>query len=714
MIVSALLTSVGINLGLCILFYALYSILRKQPWNVHVYVPRLVAEKKVKEGGHFQLEGLLPSAGWIKKAWEPSEEELLAVAGFDSMVFMRIFIFSLKIFSVATVIGIFILLPINYFGQQLSDIDYSDIPSQSLDLFTISNVKNGSKWLWVHFAAVYIISGAACYLLYNEHNHITSKRLEYFYSTKSEPREFTIVVRGIPVAQGSSLDDTVEKFYKEYYPSTYLSHEMVHRTSRLQSLINDAENLYKKIVHLKSKATTEGNSEHGGGCFGLRRRTDLVNEHIKKLETLEENARLEQSDILIRGKEIPAAFVSFRSCYDAAAANQIQQRPNPTEWTTEQAPEPRDVYWPFLLTTFLQRWTFKLVDLIAYIALTVLFIVPVVFVQGLANLEELELFFPLLTGLLSITVVSQVITGYLPSLILQMFLSIVPPIIKLFSSLRGYISHSQIERSACRKILWFTVWNIFFVNVLSGSVASQLNVFTDPSHIPMRLAVAVPAQASFFISYVATSGWTSLLLELIRIIPLLRDIIKRHCSKTADHDFSVPSLSYHGTVPKILFFALLGITYSFLAPLILPFLLFYFSLGYVTYRNQLLNVYMPKFETCGKFWPIVHNGLVFSLILMQAIAIGIFALKKLALASSLTIPLPVLTLIFSWYCRKRFLSMLNTYSAESLIKKDREVQNDPMLNEFLDKLTTAYRHPALSPVQYSAKLEDESRTPLLT
>lgn len=93
MIVSALLTSVGINLGLCILFYALYSILRKQPWNVHVYVPRLVAEKKVKEGGHFQLEGLLPSAGWIKKAWEPSEEELLAVAGFDSMVFMRIFIF---------------------------------------------------------------------------------------------------------------------------------------------------------------------------------------------------------------------------------------------------------------------------------------------------------------------------------------------------------------------------------------------------------------------------------------------------------------------------------------------------------------------------------------------------------------------------------------------------------------------------------------------
>ncbi|CAN6477405.1 unnamed protein product [Victoria cruziana] len=664
MIVSALLTSIGINLGLCILFYALYSILRKQPWNVDVYFPRLVAEKKVKEGGHFQLQGLLPSAGWIKKAWEPSEDELLAVAGFDSMVFMRIFVFSLKLFSVAGIIGIFILLPINYFGQQLSEADLSDIPSQSLDLFTISNVKDGSKWLWVHFSAVYIISGAACYFLYTEHSHITSKSLEYFYSSKPEPHQFSIIVRGIPVAQGSTLDDTVQNFYEEYHPSTYLSHEMVHRTSRLESLIKDAENLYKKIVHLKPKATTGRNSEHGGGFFGLWCRTDLVNKHKKKLEKVEENVRLEHSDVLTRGKTIPAAFVSFRSRYGAAAANQIQQLPNPTAWTTEQAPEPRDVYWPFLLTTYLQWWIFKLVDLVAYIGLTVLFIVPVVFVQGLANLEELELFFPFLTGLLNITIVSQVITGYLPSLILQMFLSIVPPIIMLFSSLRGYISHSHIERSACTKMLWFTIWNIFFVNVLSGSVANQLNVFTDPVHIPVRLAVAVPAQASFFISYLATSGWTSLLLELIRIIPLLCDIIKRHCSKTAAHDFSVPSLSYHGSVPKILFFTLLGITYSFLAPLILPFLLFYYSLGYITYRNQLLNVYMPKFETWGKFWPIIHRALVFSLVLMQAIAIGIFALKKLPLASGMTVPLPVLTLIFSWYCRKRFLPMLNAYSAE--------------------------------------------------
>lgn len=79
---------------------------------------------------------------------------------------------------------------------------------------------------------------------------------------------------------------------------------------------------------------------------------------------------------------------------------------------------------------------------------------------------------------------------------------------------------------------------------------------------------------------------------------------------------------------------------------------------------QLLNVYVSKFETGGKFWPIVHNSMVFCLVLMHIIAIGIFGLKELPLASSLIIPLPVLTLVFNEYCRKRFLPIFQAYATE--------------------------------------------------
>lgn len=49
-------------------------------------------------------------------------------------------------FSVAAIIGIFVLLPVNYLGDHLRDIDFSDLPNKSLDLFTISNVKDSSNW----------------------------------------------------------------------------------------------------------------------------------------------------------------------------------------------------------------------------------------------------------------------------------------------------------------------------------------------------------------------------------------------------------------------------------------------------------------------------------------------------------------------------------------------------------------------------------------
>lgn len=128
---------------------------------------------------------------------------------------------------------------------------------------------------------------------------------------------------------------------------------------------------------------------------------------------------------------------------------------------------------------------------------------------------------------------------------------------------------------------------------------------------------------------------------------------------------------------------------------------------------QFMNVYAPRYETAGKFWPTVHNSMIFSLVLMHIIAVGIFALKKLSLASTLTLPLPLLTLLFNEYCRKRFLPIFVGYSAESLIKKDREDQNDPTLTEFYHNLVDAYKDPALVPIQYSSN-NDSLSSPLIS
>lgn len=690
MILSALLTSVGINLGLCLLFFTLYSILRKQPSYAIVYKPRWVKGERSQQENHFDIERLLPTPGWVKRAWQLSEDELLSISGLDGVVFMRIFVFSLKVFAFAVVIGVFILVPVNYSGNQLS---FSELSNTTLDSFSISNVDNGSNRLWIHFCAIYVFTAFVCYLLLSEYKYVSSKRIACYYASKPQPNQFTVIVTSIPASPSGSFSESIDRFFTEYHPSTYLSHAVIRRTNRLRGLISDADKLSRRLLHLKS-------SNKG----------DHLDQHEKKLQDLEDNVRLEQSSLL--GKEVPAAFVSFKSRYGAAEARHIQQGINPTQWVTEPAPEPQDVYWPFFSASFLRRWISKVVVISACIVLTVLFLIPVVLVQGLTHLEQLETYLPFLQRILKMEVVADLVTGYLPSLILQMFLSFVPPIMIMLSSIQGYISLSLIVKSACVKMLWFTIWNIFFANVLSGSALYLVNIILEIKKIPWVLAEAVPAQATFFIAYVVTSGWTSTSSELFRLFPLIANSVKMIFRRKVDDDFEAPSVPYHSEIPRIVFFGLIGVTYFFLAPLILPFILVYYCLGYIVYRNQLLNVYAPKFDTGGTFWPIIYDSTIFSLLLMHTIAIGTFGLKKLPLASSLSVPPLVLTLLFNDYCRKRFLPIFKAYPAECLINKDRSDQNDPAMGEFLDKLVTAYQDPALMPIQYSQSSSDR-RNPLL-
>jgi calcium permeable stress-gated cation channel len=58
------------------------------------------------------------------------------------------------------------------------------------------------------------------------------------------------------------------------------------------------------------------------------------------------------------------------------------------------------------------------------------------------------------------------------------------------------------------------------------------------------------------------------------------------CHQDPEYVYSFP---YQTEVPKVLLFNVLGFTFSIMAPLILPFLLVYFCLGYLVYRNQVIT-----------------------------------------------------------------------------------------------------------------------------
>ncbi|KAF7830503.1 CSC1-like protein RXW8 isoform X1 [Senna tora] len=593
--IAALLTSAGINIGVCVVLFSLYSILRKQPGNVSVYFGRRLASQRSRHA-ELCLERFVPSPGWILKAWHTTEDELLAIGGLDAVVFVRTLVFSLRVFSIAAIICTLLVLPVNYYGEGRKHANFT---VESLEVFSIENINERSRWLWAHCLALYIITIAACALSYFEFKSITNLRLIHIIGSPPNPSHFAILLRGIPWSPEVSYCETVGKFFSYYHASTYLSHQMVFKSGTVQKLKEDAEQMYKSLRGSSFEQSCKPHLTHCFFCGGSTNSFKMISNEIGSMHG---RTAYDDMNLDARKKECAAAFVFFKTRYAALMAAQILQTPNPMSWVTQRAPEPHDVYWSNLCIPYRQLWIRKIAILVASFAFMIVFLIPVTFVQGLTQLEKLQQALPFLKGMLKNKLVNRVVTGYLPSVILIIFLYAVPPMMMLFSAVEGSISRSGRKKSACCKVLFFLIWNVFFVNVFTGSVISQLSVFSRVSDLPTQLAKAVPAQATFFITYVLSSGWASLACEVIQIFPLCWNMAVKHILRQKDDSWMAPySFPYHTETPRILLFGFLGFTCSILAPLIMPFLLVYFFLAYLVYKNQRRKVLAHCSQHSGIF-----------------------------------------------------------------------------------------------------------------
>lgn len=99
-------------------------------------------------------------------------------------------------------------------------------------------------------------------------------------------------------------------------------------------------------------------------------------------------------------QECAAAFVFFKSRYAAVVASEVLQSSNPMSWVTDLAAEPHDILWSNLWIPYRQLWFRRIATLLGSIAFMFVFLIPVTFVQGLSQLEQLQQTLPFLKGIL--------------------------------------------------------------------------------------------------------------------------------------------------------------------------------------------------------------------------------------------------------------------------------------------------------------------------
>ncbi|XP_038893319.1 CSC1-like protein At3g54510 isoform X4 [Benincasa hispida] len=642
---GSLFASAAINIGLAFIVLSIFSILKKQPSNAAIYYARRLALGHRISFEPFTFHRLIPSVAWIPRAFRLSEDEILSSGGLDALVTIRLFKLGINFAAVCSVIGLVVLLPINYFGQ--------DKPSRShhsLDSLTISNIREGSDWLWVHFSCLCFISFYGIYLLHKEYKGILVKRIQQLKSMRQGPNQFTLLVREVPLCiEHKAHGCSVEHFFSKYHPCAYHSYQILSDVKELDHSLKQAKSIMGKIEEGRKKFGSQNDKREPLLSYTSQQnalKIALLEEKLRKYHDIIHNLQVQTAS---KHKELPVAFVTFKSRLGAALASQSQHSLNPLLWITELAPEPRDVSWKNLAIPVRLLPLHEFGVIVGASLLTIFFAIPVTAVQGIAKFEKLKKWFPPAMAINMIPGLSSIVTGYLPSAILNGFIYVVPFAMLAMAKLAGCVSRSKEEIKACNMVFYFLVGNVFFLSLISGSLLDEIEEYlTHPKNFPSHLASAVSAQADFFVTYILTNGLSGFSLEILQPGLLSWDLLKSCiCCSGKEKEAYLYSLPHSRIIPFISLFLLIGMVYAVVAPLLLPILIGYFCLGYVVYVNQIEDVYATTYDTFGLYWPHIHHYIIIGILLMQVTMIGLFGLKSKPAASISTIPLLLITLYFN-------------------------------------------------------------------
>ncbi|XP_050211142.1 CSC1-like protein At1g32090 [Mercurialis annua] len=702
--------SAFINILTAFAFLLAFALLRIQPVNDRVYFPKwyISGERSsprtrgVAKFVNLNFTTYFTFLNWMPQAMRMSESQIISHAGLDSALFLRIYSLGLKIFVPITILALLILIPVNVSSGTLFFLR-KELVVSDIDKLSISNVRPKSIRFFVHIALQYLFTLWTCFLLYKEYDIVASMRLRFLASQRRRAEQFTVVVRNVPHVSGQSISDSVDQFFKTNHPNTYLCHQAVYNANKFAKLVRKRDRLRNWLEYNQLKFERHPDKRPTGkrGFLGLwGEKVDSIEYYKQQIIELEKKMVMERQKILKDSKStLPVTFVSFNSRWGAAVCAQTQQSKNPTLWLTNWAPEPRDIYWRNLAIPFVSLSIRKLIISLSVFALVFFYMIPIAFVQSLANLEGLEKVAPFLRPVIELKFIKSFLQGFLPGLALKIFLYILPTILMIMSKIEGYIAVSSLERRAAAKYYYFMLVNVFLGSIITGTAFQQLHSFLhqSPTQIPRTIGVSIPMKATFFITYIMIDGWAGIAGEILRLKPLvifhLKNMFLVKTERDREKAMDPGSVDFPETLPSLQLYFLLGIVYAVVTPILLPFILVFFALAYLVYRHQIINVYNQQYESAGAFWPHVHSRIIASLLISQLLLMGLLSTKKAANSTPLLVILPILTLAFHKYCKNRFEPAFRKYPLEEAMAKDiADRTGEPDLN-LKSYLADAYLHP---------------------
>ncbi|KAG0333902.1 hypothetical protein BG004_000644, partial [Podila humilis] len=630
---SALLFNACVGLAIFIVF----CIVRH--WNRKIYQPRTY---------------LVPA--------EVTDNELLSRIGLDAYMFLRFLRMSAILFSGFTLVGIPILIPINVVGG---------VGGNGLGDMTIGNVKDSWRF-WFHLILTIVFSGATIVMLWREMQEYTRRRHAYLLSEKhaSTPQSSTILVTGIP--KGLNTKEALYNIFKRFEGGP----KKIWLNKNPKDLISLCEERDTAAMKLEAAEYDYIRSAYGkrskkdpeikepqrplgkvAKVPGLGDKVDLIDYYTNQLSEL--NEKIEKAQNTIDDKDtVNSAFIQFHTQFAAHSAVQTVVHPTPFQMSPMFAEiSPLDVNWTCMNIDTVQRKGRRLVSLAAATGLVLLWSIPVVFVSSIANIAALVKIFGFLAFLQDLpAAVVGIIQGILPPLFLGILMALLPIILTMMSQFEGHVRFSSVTLAVMSKYFFFLVVNVLLISALGGGFISTFGSVKGKDFSPMEIinimSEKLPKASTFFCTYALLQGLTGPVKELLQIVPLvLNYVFTKVLAKSPRQIWNVQgrlsSVNY-GTLfpPQTLMFCI-GILFSTIAPLVLPFVAFYFTMYYFVYRHQFLYVYSQPLETGGLAFPVAVRQAYTGIFIFEITVFGIFLLKQSAIPVLPQLVLMALTIVIT-------------------------------------------------------------------
>lgn len=588
--------------------------------------------------------------GWIHPVFATPEDEVVKKVGLDAAMFLRTIRTSFFIMSVIALFGCILLMPV--YGTDEERLE------TSLRIISLSNVADGSARLWTTVIAEFFVAAVVTYFLLMDYNHYAELRRRY--CTSETPINYSLVVYDIPEEERD--EQRIRARFEQMVPGQVASVTVI-RNPKL------ALKLQKKLDAAVTKREAAEYTRHVKGvepkirarhgelmCFG--RKENAVNYWACK----EDQLANEVHDLGLNTPPSPSAIVVLSNKRAASLLVQANTASSALYWHVERAPEPNGINWSAFTIPGYQAELRSIAVACFVFFFTLFWTIPAAAIVGLFSLSKLSEMpgFEWASSLADLSpVITGLIEGLLPPVVMSVIISLIPTFFRLAVSQERIASRSRIEVKTRNYFYMFTLYGTFFAFVIGAAFFQDLKRLSeDYSRIVGLLALNVPGSGVYYASFILVQCLIPFPLALSCIVRIIIRFIFLKLAKTERQKRKARMtgslfqfFKYSGGAMLILF---LGITYSTLSPLVPACAVVYFGLAYITFRYLLLFTSYQEWDGGGDLFPGFYWGTMIGLILKQVVVIAVLGLKKAPGQAIVCLVPTVLTICFTFIINKRF------------------------------------------------------------